>query len=378
MLDILATDLGLSDSAWSQAPRGCLQAGDVVGRNYEILSYLAEGANAVVYLCRHRLIPEQLFALKVFFYNQSQPEGEQSSQRFENEARLCLTINHPHVVSGFAFFKEQAYAALLLEYVDGGTLADLIHSQQKLRIKEVLRLLTELGAGIEAIHRAGIVHRDLKPENILITKEGLVKVADFGICRSSAQKGLTAHGGLLGTMDYLSPEYLMNGELDERSDLYTLGLLGYELLTGQKPFSGETLIEALKSKLNGKAEAPNELRADCPDDLSMIIMKAFARNPAERYQRAADFIADLSQVRIKQKINLERLRIADERRILARRPLVTERVECLPAPAPVKTGRVALKTLFKLLKSSSRPRTAIGEFISFSFFFALFLFIFSR
>ena len=151
-------------------------------------------------------------------------------------------------------------------------------------------------AGVQAIHDAGIIHRDLKPENILLTKEGNVKIADFGIARTNNGPKLTEHGGVVGTIDYVSPEYMMNSQVDWRSDIYAIGILGYEMVAGESPFRGNSVYDTMTKRLKCDPVKPSSIRLDCPKELDEILLKAMIRNPEERYQSAAEMFYDLRSI----------------------------------------------------------------------------------
>lgn len=209
--------------------------------------------------------------------------------RFQNEAEICHRVKHPHVVGSYEYFTGECFLAYSMDYVSGGSLADVI-DRGALPAKKVVRMIAQACAGVQAIHEQGIIHRDLKPENILITASGDVKIADFGIARLADGKKLTVQGSLLGTMDYLAPEYLMDGNLDNRSDVYALGIVAYEMITGQKPFAESNLVLALRERLTKDPKPPHLVNPDCPKAFSDIIMKALCRQPDGRYESAAKML----------------------------------------------------------------------------------------
>jgi serine/threonine protein kinase len=151
-------------------------------------------------------------------------------------------------------------------------------------------------AGVQAIHDAGIVHRDLKPENILLTNDGTVKIADFGIARKKNGPKLTEHGGVVGTIEYVAPEYMLKSQVDWRSDIYAMGILAYELLTGDAPFRGESAYASISKRLQSDPEPPSKFRAECPVELDTVILKALRRDPEQRYQSATKMFYDLQVV----------------------------------------------------------------------------------
>jgi serine/threonine protein kinase len=162
-------------------------------------------------------------------------------------------------------------------------------------IAEFIKLLSQMTAGVQAIHDAGIVHRDLKPENILLTNEGNIKIADFGIARNRNGPKLTEHGGVVGTIEYVAPEYMLRSQVDWRSDIYALGILAFEMLTGEPPFKGDSPYESISKRLQVDPEPPSKLRKECSPEIDSIILKALQRDPEARYQSAMEIFVDLQK-----------------------------------------------------------------------------------
>lgn len=268
-----------------------LQPGTVVNDRYEIVKCLGAGSMGMVYACRHRELSGHLVAMKVLFGEMA--KDPTAAARFRNEIVASYGVNHPNVVRAYEYFRDGDIIAFTMEYVSGGDLADRISMEEKMPIKEVSRMIGQMAAGLQAIHSTGIVHRDMKPENILLTAQGDVKITDFGIARMNTGPRLTEHGGVVGTIDYVSPEYLEKGQVDHRSDIYALGVMAYEMITGETPFKGKSVIETMTMRLKTDPTPPHILRADCPEGLSHIIMKAMARNPEKRYQAAGEILEDV-------------------------------------------------------------------------------------
>jgi serine/threonine protein kinase len=272
-----------------------LQPGTIVGGRYEVVKCLGAGSMGLVYACRHRELQGHLVAIKVLFPEVAQDKT--AAARFRNEIFASYGVSHPNVVRAYEYIKDGDLVAYTMEYVGGGDLADRLgKSNQQLTILESLRILSQMCAGVQAIHDAGIIHRDLKPENILLTKEGNVKIADFGIARTGHGPKLTEHGGVVGTIDYVSPEYMLNSHVDWRSDIYALGILGYEMIAGESPFRGDSVYATMTKRLKNDPELPSSKRSDCPKELDTIILKAMKRDPEERYQSAAEMFNDLTAI----------------------------------------------------------------------------------
>lgn len=269
-----------------------LQPGTVIAGKYEVVKCLGAGNMGLVYACRHLELTGQMVAVKVLF-----PEvanDKIASARFRNEIKASYGVSHPNVVRAYEYFKDGDLIAYSMEYVGGGDLADRLERQEGIPIPEAVRILVQICSGVQAIHDSGIVHRDLKPENILLSAEGMVKIADFGIARMGNNgPKLTEHGGVVGTIDYVSPEYMLNSQVDWRSDIYAIGILAYEMVTGQSPFRGDSVYATMTKRLKSDAAPPSSLRPECPAALDTVILRAMARDPEERYQSTAEMFIDL-------------------------------------------------------------------------------------
>jgi serine/threonine-protein kinase len=262
-----------------------------LGGKYEVVKCLGKGSMGLVYACRHRELQGQIVAVKVLFPEVAQDKV--SSARFKNEILASYGVSHPNVVRAYEYLTDRDLVAYTMEFVGGGDLAERLARDERMPIAEIVRLLAQMAAGCQAIHDAGIVHRDLKPENILLTKEGNVKIADFGIARNRHGPKLTEHGGVVGTIDYVAPEYMLKSQVDWRSDIYALGILAFEMVTGEPPFRGESVYATMTKRLKTDPEFPSKLRPECPKELDAIILKAMQRDPENRYQASIDMFYDL-------------------------------------------------------------------------------------
>jgi eukaryotic-like serine/threonine-protein kinase len=247
----------------------------------------------LVYLCRHKSLSGLEVAAKVLF-----PEvaaDPTAATRFRQEVLASYNVSHPNVVRAYDFIEDPGITAFTMEYVKGGALVDLL--EKPLPIPLVTKILAQICAGVQAIHDAGIVHRDLKPENILLTPEQNVKITDFGIARTDKGPRLTEHGGVLGTIDYVSPEYMAESQVDWRSDIYAIGVMAYEMITSGLPFKGESIYASVSNRLKNDPPAPSAALPgkdrDCPPALDEIVLRAMARNPLHRYQSAAEMYYDI-------------------------------------------------------------------------------------
>jgi len=272
-----------------------LQPGTVIAGRYEVVKCLGAGSMGLVYACRHRELSGHLVAVKVLFPEVAQDRV--AAARFRNEIFASYGVSHPNVVRAYEYIRDGDLVAYTMEFVGGGDLADKLNSNGKLMpINEIVRLLIQMCGGVQAIHDAGIVHRDLKPENILLTSDGQVKIADFGIARTGHGPKLTEHGGVVGTIHYVSPEYILNSHVDWRSDIYALGILAYEMFTGDSPFQGDSVYATMTKRLKFDPPPPSSIRSECPKELDHVVLKALVREPEARYQAALDMQRDLQIV----------------------------------------------------------------------------------
>lgn len=271
-----------------------LQPGTVIGGKYEVVKCLGSGSMGLVYACRNRELMGQMVAVKVLF-----PEvaaDKVASARFRNEVLASYEVSHPNVVRAYDLLRDGDLVAYAMEYVGGGDLAERLSSSERIPLSDVVKLMSQIGAGLQAIHEAGIVHRDMKPENILLTKEGNVKIADFGIARNRHGPKLTEHGGVVGTVEYVAPEYMLKSQVDWRADIYALGILAFEMVTGEAPFKGESVYATMTKRLKTDPEPPSKYRVECPTELDRIILKLMARDPEKRYQSGLEIVDDLQKV----------------------------------------------------------------------------------
>lgn len=272
-----------------------LKPGTIISGRYEVVKCLGAGSMGLVYACRHIELAGQLVAVKVLFPEVAQDKV--AAARFRNEIQAAYGVSHPNVVRAYEFIRDGNMLAYTMEFVGGGDIAEKLSDPSKLMpIDEILTIVIQMCLGVQAIHDAGIVHRDLKPENILLSKDGQVKIADFGIAKAGDGPRLTEHGGVVGTIDYVSPEYMLNAQVDWRSDIYAMGVLLYEMLTGVLPFKADSMYATMTKRLKTDPTEPSKLRVGCPLELDRITEKAMRRDPEMRYQSASEMGQDLIEV----------------------------------------------------------------------------------
>jgi len=266
--------------------------GQVIG-HYRILEKLSEGGMGKVYLAQDLKLNRK--AVLKFLLSQYALDAE-FKVRFEREGRVAAALKHPNIVTIYEVGEYEGDSFIAMEYVEGESLRSLL-AQTELFVEDVLKLAIQICNGLGAAHRAGVTHRDLKPDNILLDQEARIKIADFGIAKLQGSPRLTKPGAVIGTPDYMSPEQAMGQELDLRSDIFSLGIILYEMLTGQRPFTGDNAQAKIYAIIK---LPPPPLAQYCPDilpALQQIIDKALAKNPAGRYQQVEQFRADLERAR---------------------------------------------------------------------------------
>lgn len=269
-----------------------LQPGTILANRYEILSVLGTGGMGSVYKAQDREL-DRLVALKVI-----RPEMARNPaivDRFKQELRLSHKVTDRNVVRMYDLSEDAGMRFVTMELVAGRDLRSILEERGKLPPDEAVDIFQQICHALQAAHGAGILHRDLKPQNVMREDEGRVVVMDFGLARNiDSNDGLTQTGALIGTLDYMSPEQALGKKLDQRSDIFTLGLIGYEMLTGAMPFRAESAIASLLSRTQQRAVPVAEVDRNIPGTLSNIIAKCLEKEPANRYQNANELDADLS------------------------------------------------------------------------------------
>jgi serine/threonine-protein kinase len=259
---------------------------------YRIQRKLGAGGMADVYLAEDQELGRRV-AIKIL--NGRHANDDQFIERFRREAKNAAALNHPNIVSIYDRGEAEDTYYIAMEFLDGRTLKELIVSRGAAPINVAIEYARQILSALRFAHRHGIVHRDIKPHNVLVDAEGRVKVTDFGIARAGTSQ-MTETGSIVGTAQYLSPEQARGGEVDPRSDLYSLGVVLYELLTGKTPFDGETPVEIAMKHLSTAPKPPSKLRPDVPPELDKVVLRALAKNPDERYQSADEMEVDLERV----------------------------------------------------------------------------------
>lgn len=264
--------------------------GSLLGGRYEIIRVLGEGGMGAVYQARDREL-DRLIALKVI-----RPELAGNAailQRFKQELILARHVTHRNVVRIYDLGEADGIKFITMEYVDGEDLRSLLKLHGKLPAKEAVHIVEQVCRALEAAHAEGVIHRDLKPQNIMRDKQGRIVVMDFGLARSLEANGMTQTGALVGTLEYMSPEQALGGELDQRSDLFAVGLIFYELLSGKVPYKAETALASLMKRTQERAIPVSQIDSAVPKVLSKVVSRCLERDPTARYQHATDILKQL-------------------------------------------------------------------------------------
>jgi serine/threonine protein kinase len=263
----------------------------VFSDRYELTHLIARGGMAEVYRARDRLLDRPV-ALKVLFPELSVDRA--FVERFRREAQNAAKLSHPNIVPVFDWGEDAGSYFIVMEYIAGRALSAVLREAGPLDPARAADIASQVAAALASAHRHGVVHRDIKPGNVLITEDGQVKVTDFGIARAvNTEESLTQTGAVMGTATYFSPEQAEGIEVDARTDIYSLGVVLFEMLTGRPPFLGETPVSVASKHVRDIAPMPRELLDTVPVELESVTMKAMAKLPDQRYPDADDFRADL-------------------------------------------------------------------------------------
>jgi eukaryotic-like serine/threonine-protein kinase len=266
--------------------------GSVFDDRYRIERKLGAGGMADVYLAEDQELGRRV-AIKIL--NDRHAADDSFIERFRREAKNAAGLSHPNIVSIYDRGEAEGTYYIAMEYLDGRSLKELIVGRGPAPIKTAIDYARQILAAVGFAHKHGIVHRDIKPHNVLVNSEGRLKVTDFGIARSGASQ-MTEVGSIIGTAQYLSPEQARGAPVDQTSDLYSVGVVLFEMLTGQVPFTGDTPLEIAMKHLSEVPRPPSELRPEVPHDLDSVVLRALAKDPGERYQSAEEMDADLMRV----------------------------------------------------------------------------------
>src|SRR3989441_247670 len=291
MIDAPAKPAPRTRAGTTHAGQPMLEPGAVLAQRYEILEILGEGGMGAVYKAMDRELSRPV-ALKVI-----RPDlaGNQAIlDRFKQELLLAREVTHKNVIRIYDLGEAEGVKFITMEYVEGKDLRTLINEKNKLAPEEAVEIMQQVCRALEAAHSVGIIHRDLKPQNVMRDKSGRILVMDFGLARTLEGDGMTQTGALVGTMDYMSPEQALGKELDQRSDVFALGLIFYELLTGKMPYKADSVVASLLKRTQERAAPVSSHDATIPQALSNIVGKSMEPDVKLRYQTAAEILNDLN------------------------------------------------------------------------------------
>lgn len=267
--------------------------GKVLGNRYEILEKIGSGGMATVYKAKCRVL-NRYVAVKILkdeFANDAE-----FIKRFQVEAQSAASLSHPNIVSIFDVGNDNGMHYIVMELIEGKTLKEIINEKGKLPWRDAVKIAAQIASGLSQAHKNHIIHRDIKPHNIIITKDGVAKVTDFGIAKAVSNSTINAFGSTIGSVHYFSPEHARGGYTDEKSDIYSLGVVLYEMCTGKLPFDAETPVSVAIKHLQEIPKEPIELNKDIPVGLNQIIMKAMQKEASNRYATADDMYNDLMKL----------------------------------------------------------------------------------
>jgi len=286
-------DLGISQTKTLLLPATMLERGTVFAERYEIIEELGKGGMGRVYKVYDKKIKE-VVALKLI-----RPEisaDKNTIERFNNELRLARKISHRHVCRMYDLGQEGPSHFITMEYVPGEDLKRFIKRSGQLTVGKAVSIARQVSEGLAEAHHLDIIHRDLKPQNIMIDGDGNTRIMDFGIARFIEGEGLTTQGVMIGTPDYMAPEQVELEGVDQRSDIYALGIILFEMVTGRLPFEGKTPLSVAMKHKNQAPPDPRDLNAQVTEDLSQVILRCLEKEKSQRYQRVEDLLADLINI----------------------------------------------------------------------------------
>ncbi|MFA6456059.1 MAG: protein kinase, partial [Bacteroidota bacterium] len=258
---------------------------------YEIVSQLGEGGMGVVYKAKDTKL-DRFVALKFLTKNVGSSDADR--QRFMQEAKAAATLNHPNICTIYDVAEHEGQLFIAMEFIDGETLRD---RKNNLSFKQSIEIGIQVAEALAAAHEKGIIHRDIKPENVMVRKDGLVQIMDFGLAKLQGVTRLTREGNTVGTMGYMSPEQVQGFNVDHRTDIFSFGVLLYELFSGQSPFKGVHETAIIYEIVNVDPEPITIVKPDLPPDLDAIVLECLAKEADERYQSAKEIVKDLRKLK---------------------------------------------------------------------------------
>lgn len=299
--------------------------GKVLADRYVIKEIIGQGGMADVYLARDTILDRNV-AVKILRSHLAQDDTY--VQRFRREASAAATLSHRNIIEIYDVGEEDGQYYIVMEYVSGMTLKELIYKRGALHLQEAVDVMLQLTSGVEEAHAHGVIHRDLKPQNILVTDSGILKIGDFGIATVQSFSQVTESQTIMGSLHYLAPEIIRGEKATRQSDIYALGIIFYELLRGQVPFNADTAVNIAIKHMREDIPSIREFNPTIPQSIENIIIRATAKNPEDRYQDVADFHYALSQA----------LKFPDEDKLVLEVPDLSEPTLIYSEPAKAKNN----------------------------------------
>ncbi|MGH7145417.1 MAG: protein kinase domain-containing protein [Planctomycetota bacterium] len=284
---------------------------------YKILEGIGKGGMGTVYKAKH-LPMDRIVALKVL--NARYSHDQAFIDRFIREARAAGQLNHPNVIQVHDVSKVNDLYFFSMEYIDGPSVKDLLRKNGRLEVTQALDIALQAAKALEYAHAKGIIHRDIKPDNLMLTRDGVLKIADLGIAKNFDDRQKEPKDSVMGTPHYMAPEQALGREIDQRADIYSLGAAFYHTLTGQTPFTGDTVQSVIRAHLQEQLPAIQEFNPDVPDPVCFIVERMMAKNPDKRYENMTRVIADIEKARSGMGADIERIQIEDSQIMQAVRP----------------------------------------------------------
>ena len=261
---------------------------------YEIRDIIGIGGMAVVYKAYDN-IEDRIVAIKIL--KEEFSTNDEFLRRFKNESKAIAVLSHPNIVKVFDVSFGEIFQYIVMEYIDGITLKTFIENQGSLHWNEAINFTTQILRGLQHAHDKGIVHRDIKPQNIMVLPDGIIKVTDFGIARFARNEHKTITDKVIGSVHYISPEQAKGEPTDEKTDMYSVGVMLYEMLTGKLPFEADSAVSVAIMQLQTEAQLPTEINPSIPLGVEQITLRAMRKDASERYSSAAEMLRDLERIK---------------------------------------------------------------------------------
>lgn len=314
--------------------------GKVLADRYEILELIGIGGMAYVYKARDRA-EDRIVAVKIL--KDEFLANEEFIRRFRNESRAIALLSHPNIVKIYDVLFGEFVQMIVMEYIDGITLKEYIEHQKVIRWKEAVHFTVQILRALQHAHDKGIVHRDIKPQNIMLLQDGTIKVMDFGIARFARTEPQTMTDKAIGSVHYISPEQARGERIDEKTDIYSVGVMLFEMLTGQLPFQGESPVSVALKQIQDVPKKPRDINPKIPEGLEYITLRAMQKDPANRYQSASEMLRDLDAFKRNPEIKFSTEMLVDEptrhfSAVTPEEPDYEEPYEKRSAVVPVLTG----------------------------------------